>query len=146
MEHHNCSHAQTSWARAKCRQENGVVRQSSPGRYDHFADGEIYELTAEEIRETHGRTVAQFESCLRSYATNHTLKCSAVKTGGGLRFCLWDEAAESEVSDYLPADVAARERAEKRVFKSSHVGCTHPSTGNERAKCRERRKKKAASW
>jgi hypothetical protein len=120
-----------------------VVRQPTPGRYDHFADGEIYELTAEEIQEIHRGTVAQFESCLRSYATNHALKCSAIKTGNGLRFRLWD-GTESEVSDYLPADVIARERAGILVAHMSHSDCPHPKTRNERAKCRAQRKEAAS--
>lgn len=89
LSHKDCVHAATGTARAKCREER-AGRSPRPRRWGGYADGKVYEFTAEEIREIHGGTVAQFQHCLRAYAHNHALKCSARKTENGLKFCMGD--------------------------------------------------------
>ncbi|MFE7278554.1 hypothetical protein [Streptomyces sp. NPDC057623] len=89
LSHKDCGHAATPAARAKCRTE-GVSRIGGQN-IGKFADGEIHELTTEQVREgTGGATVDQFLSCLRTYAWNHALKCSIQKTENGLKFCMGD--------------------------------------------------------
>lgn len=121
-------------------------------RWGQFMDGEVYELTAEEIRELTGEntTPHQFERRLRAHASNYGLKCSAKSTENGIRFAMGNSAdMDSEVSDYLPREVAARDgwgsrraavlsTTDKRG-QTSHATCTHPATKAERIKCRKAR-------
>ncbi|MFM9633868.1 hypothetical protein ACKI10_40730 [Streptomyces galilaeus] len=153
ISHESCTHPNTQAHRAKCRKDQGVPffvnHQRRGGIYHQFTDGRTHTLNADQVRDLHGGTVAQFASCLRSYASNHALKCSIrpIGSGDGLTFYLGG-TREIEFTEYLPSDVVAQDAAlvpnrsapASRQTQTSHAECDHPRTGYERAKCRARRR------
>lgn len=153
--HGNCRHANTPWARELCRREQGYGPdpdfrdKQRRGRWGQFVDGQVHELTTEQIQEltTPSTTPARFERRLRAHASNYGLTCSVQQAENGLRFCLAGSADLTSMAAYLPREVAERDiqdvKARVGVRHSSHVNCTHPKTRNERDKCR--RAQRAAS-
>lgn len=104
------------------------------GKWAMFADEEIHELTAEQVKEIHGGNIRQFRHCLRQYAANQGLRFSASVHGGKLKFRIW-KASEAEA--FLPSEVVARENGVNPP--TQHAGCAHPKTAWARQKCREER-------
>lgn len=123
-----------------------------PGKYHHFADREIHELTAQEIWELIRGDYQDLKTALRSYAKRHGLTLSVVRIpDDGLRFRMWEDGGdvEDELSAYLPPELVERERQEREDLwltpprrsrrtptKSAHADCDHPSTRWERHRCR----------
>lgn len=118
--------------------------------WSRFADGEIHELSTDEIR-GYGSTRALAMSSVRRYARYRGLQCSAISLpDGGIKFRIWGEQGAEDLSHFLPADVVARDRERDRLqqvyfpqpsAQVSHRDCTHPKTQYERRKCRDQRRK-----
>ncbi|MEQ8143549.1 hypothetical protein [Streptomyces sp. OP7] len=123
--HKDCTHPKTLSENEKCRQLRGYgpspdyPEKQRQGKWGHFADGQVRELTAEQIQELGYDTVTLFTRSLQNYARGRGLKFSMAATQSGVKFCM----------GVGPLSWKA----------SSHADCDHPLTPRERDKCRQRR-------
>ncbi|MFI9757637.1 hypothetical protein ACIHFB_06810 [Streptomyces sp. NPDC051963] len=110
-----------------------------PGKYHHFVDGEIHELTDQEIWELIRGDYQDLKVVLRAYAKRHGLTLSVVRIpDDGLRFRMHEEG--DDLSAYLPPELLEREEGlwltTPRRSATVHAECDHPKTSRQRQLCR----------
>ncbi|MFD8465511.1 hypothetical protein ACFV10_10420 [Streptomyces cyaneofuscatus] len=129
------------------------------GKYLHLANGQVHEMTLQDIQQLTGDdiTVFQFERRLRAHAHNYGCHVSARRKDDTIQFRMWRRGEQADpggaeepfegLSDFLPPELVEREGRESDGRglrlplaprpRVNHADCTHPNTPHERLKCRE---------